>query len=471
MYNSISPTYGQLSQTSFKFGKLIQKETTVTFDGTYDFGDDATPWVFSFGAEYRREAYTQTAGDPQSYGAGPFAVPHPLYTQTGPSTYVLVGTSTNCSAVGAVCTRAFGPGASGYGGTSPTYAGTNSDQAYGVYLGLEGDLSERLSVGVAGRFEHYNSSGDAVVGKANALYKVSDQFSLRATVGTGYHAPSPGQNNTQILTTNFIAGNAVQTGTFPVTSTVAQYFGAVPLKPEKSLNFGAGFVWQPSNALTLTVDAYSIKVTDRIFISQNYTVTAADVIAQPALAGVGAGGVVQYFTNALDTRTQGVDVVGTYRTNLGEGKLNFTLAYNYNKNKVTDFTVGTISAAQVVDAENLAPKHRLNMSVNWSAGPLSIGITEHFYGSWRAESDYPGQLFGSKWTTDLDISYTFEDHFTLSLGASNLFNVYPDRIANSGANPVFTLTNSTADGQIYPRNGGPFGFNGGFWYVRGKVKF
>lgn len=468
MYNSISPTYGPLSQTSFKFGKLIQKETTVTFDGTYDLDmGTASPMVFSFGAEYRREAYTQTEGDPQSYGAGPYAVAHPLYTPAG----VLVGTSTNCSAVGAVCTRSFGPGASGYGGTSGKYAGTSSDQSYGFYAGLEGDLSDRLSVGVAGRFEHYQSSGSAVVGKANALFKVSDAFSLRGTVGTGYHAPSPGQNNTQILTTNFIAGNAVQTGTFPVTSTVAQYFGAVPLKAEKSTNFGLGFVFKPNSQLTLTVDAYSIKVTDRIFISKNYTVTLADIALEPELASVGDQGVVQYFTNALDTQTKGIDVVGTYRTDFGGGKLNLTLAYNYNHNEVTKFDPLAIGASQIVDAENLAPKHRLNLMANYTTGGLSINLAQHYFSSWRAESDYPGQLFGSKWTTDLDISYTFADHFTLSVGSTNLFNTYPDKIASTGANPIFSITNSTADGQVYPRNGGPFGMNGGFWYARLRIKY
>lgn len=468
MYNSISPSFGPLSTTSFRFGKLIQKETTVNFDGTYDLeAGMASPLVFSFGAEYRREAYTATEGDLQSYGAGPWADPHPLYTAAG----VLIGTSTNCAAVGAVCTVAESPAASGYGGTSPKYAGTNTDDSYGAYVGLEGDLTDRLSMGVAGRYEHYRSSGDAVVGKVNALFKVTPELSLRGTVGTGYHAPSPGQNNTQVLTTNFRAGVSIQTGTFPVTSAVAQFYGAVPLKPEKSTNFGLGFVFQPSNALTLTVDAYSIKVTNRIFISRTFTVSAADVIALPELASVGVGGDVNYFTNALDTTTRGVDVVGTYRTELGEGKLNLTLAYNYNKNKVDRFAPGTISAGQIVDAENLAPKHRLNLSGNWTVGPLSIGVTEHFYSSWRAEQDYPGQLFGSKWTTDFDVSYTFADHYTFSFGASNLFNTYPDKIAASGANPIFTVTNSLADGQVYPRNGGPFGFNGGFWYGRVRIKF
>lgn len=476
MYDSISPSYGPLSNTSFKFGKLIQKELMVNFDGTYDLDAGLTsPLVLSFGSEYRRENYTSTQGDPQSYGTGPWAT-QAVFEQTGPTTYVpLLRSDPRCIAdvadPGTNCVYSESPAASGYGGTSPKYAGSNSDHSYGAYVGLEGDLSDRLSMGVAGRYEHYKSSGDAVVGKLNALFKVSPQLSLRGTVGTGYHAPSPGQNNTQVLTTNFKAGQSIQTGTFPVTSAVAKFYGAVPLKPEKSTNFGLGFVWQPADAVTITVDGYSIKVTDRIFISQTYTVTAANIVSLPELASVGVGGDVNYFTNALDTTTRGVDVVGTYRTNLGEGKLNLTLAYNYNRNNVDRFVPGTISAGQIVDAENLAPRHRLNLSANWTVGSLSFNLAERFYSSWRAEQDYPGQVFGAKWTTDFDVAYTINDHFTLSGGASNLFNAHPDRIAASSSNPIFTLTDSTGDGQVYPRNGGPFGFNGGFVYVRAQIKY
>lgn len=472
MYNSFSFSYGPQSQTSFKFGKLIQKELNANLDMTYEIEAGlASPLTLSGGLEYRQEKFTQTEGDVQSYGAGPFAVARPLYTQTAPGVYALVGTSTDCTAAGAVCTAARSPGASGYGGTSTTYAGTNSEDSYGAYIGLEGDLTDQLTFGVAGRYEHYESFGDAWVGKINALYKVSDAFSIRGTVGTGYHAPSPGQNNTQILTTNFVAGNAIQTGTYPVTSAVAQFYGGKPLNPEESVNYGLGFVVKPSNAMTLTVDFYRIKVTDRIFISRTFTVSAADIIALPELAGVGEGGDVQYFTNSLDTVTKGVDIVGTYRTNVGDGKLNLTLAYNYNKNKVTDWDPLAISNAQIDVAENLAPKHRLNLQAAYTMGNFGLNLAGRYYSSWRAETDYPGQTFGAKVTADAEVSYTFMDHFTLAVGANNLFDTYPDRIKASPDNPIFTLTNSTADGQVYPRMGGPFGFNGGFWYGRIKIKY
>ena len=474
MYNSISPSYGKASATSFEFGKLIQKEFDANLDLTYavDAGL-ASPITVSGGAEFRRESYTATQGDLQSYGAGPYAAPHPLYTQTTPTSgiYTLVGTSTNCSAVGAVCTATESPAASGYGGTSPKYAGTHSQKSYGVYMGLEADMTSNFSMGLAARYEHYDSFGDALVTKLNGIWHVSDTFSLRGTVGTGFHAPSPGQSNAQVLTTNFQAGVSVQTGTFPVTSAVAQYFGAKPLKPERSTNYGVGFVFKPASDLSLTVDLYSIKVRDRIFISKVFDVFGPDITALPELASVGIGGQVQYFTNSLDTTTKGIDVVGTYRTAFAGGKMNLTMAYNYNQNKVTKFDPLAISANQIQDAENLAPHHRLNLQAAWTVGSFGLNLAGHYYGSWANQTDYPGDSFGAKATLDAEVSYSFMDHFTLSVGANNLLNTYPDKISATGANHIYTVTNSLGDGSIYPRNGGPFGFNGGFWYARIKVKY
>lgn len=464
MYNSINFSYGPQSQTSFKFGKLIQKEFNANLDMTYEVDAGlASPLTVSGGLEFRRESYTSTEGDVQSYGAGPYAVSRPIYVETAPGSGVYNFTGNN--------TAARSPAASGYGGTSPVYAGTNSETSYGAYVGLEGDLTDTLSMGVATRLEHYNSFGEAVVSKVNAIWHATPQIALRGTVGTGFHAPSPGQNNTQVLTTNFRAGNAIQTGTFPVTSTIARYYGAVPLKPERSTNYGVGVVFEPAPNVNLTVDLYSIQVRDRIFISQTYTVIGSDITALPELASVGVGGDVNFFTNALDTSTRGIDVVGTYRTDLAAGKLNLTLAYNYNENSVKRSVGGTISADQIDVIKNLAPHHRLNLSAGWTSGNFGLNLAGHYYSSWRAQTDYPGQTFGAKVTADAEVSYTFMDHFTLALGANNLFNTYPDRIKASPSNPIYALTNSTADGQVYPRMGGPFGFNGGFWYARLKVKY
>jgi iron complex outermembrane receptor protein len=461
MYNSLSASYGPQSQTNFNFGKLVQEEADANLDLSYPLEVGlASPVTISGGAEYRKETYQQTAGDVQSYGAGPYAVQQ-LYTQIAPGVYT--HTSSDVASQS--------PGASGYGGTSPEAAGKWSQTSYAVYADIETDLTKALSVGVAGRYERYNTFGSAWVGKFNAIYKIVEGFSIRGTVGSGFHAPSPGQSNDEILTTNFVAGNQVQTGTYPVSTAIAQYYGASVLKPEESTNYGLGFVATPVSAMTLTVDAYSITVRNRIGISQNFTVTPADVIKQPALAAVGAGGNINYFTNGYNTRTRGVDVVATYHTTLREALLNFTLAYNYNKSTVTKFDPAVISTPQIIDVAHLAPNHRAIFTTNWSLGNLSINARENFYSWWQDEVDYPGQHFGSKFTTDLDVSYTFADHFTLTVGASNFFDAHPDKIAQSSSNAIYPITGSTADGQIYPRSGGPFGINGGLWYVRLRAKY
>jgi iron complex outermembrane recepter protein len=459
MTGSISPSYGPQSQTSFNFGKLIQSELNLNGDFTYpvEVGFES-PITLSGGAEFRREQYEKTVGDLQSYGAGPYAT-QVLYNLVSPGVYAPAGITVNQS-----------PAASGYGGTSPTFADSSAQTSYGFYAGAETDVSKALTVGLAARWEKYSSFGSALVGKFNFLFRASDAISLRGTVGTGFHAPSPGQNNTQIVTTNFLGGNQVQTGTYPTTSSIAQFYGATPLKPERSTNFGAGIVLKPFDRFTLTIDGYSIKVKNRIGISQNFTVSAANLAALPALSVVGVGGVVNYFTNGFNTTTDGFDVVGNYRTDLGSNPLSLTLAYNYNMSRVTQFNPLVISADQRDLIRNIAPKHRANFSANYQIGDFSINARESFYSSWSNVLEYPGQKFGSKFVTDLDVSYTFAEYYTVTLGANNLFNVYPDKIKASAANPIFALTGGLNDGQVYPRSGGPFGINGGFYYARLRVK-
>jgi iron complex outermembrane receptor protein len=461
MNQSENASYGPQSQTSFQFGTLSQKEKNANLDMTYPVNLGlASPVTLAWGAEYRKETYGSTEGDLQSYSGGPYAVPHPLFVQVSPGVFAPAGS-----------TAAKSPGASGYGGTSPTYAGSWSDWSWGAYGDVEADVTDKLSMGVAGRYEHYHSFGGSFVYKVNGIYRVIPELSVRATLGTGFHAPSPGQTNDAILTTNFVAGNQVQTGTYPVDSPISQYFGSVGLKPEKSRNYGVGVVLKPTPTLTATIDGYIIKVRNRIGISQTFHVTAADIIAQPELAAVGEGGDVNFFTNAFDTSTKGIDFVGTWRHPIFDGNLTMTLAYNYNKSKVTKFDPAVISASQRIDIAHLAPNHRATLSANFLRGPWLFNARENYYGWWRDENDYPGQKFGAKWTTDADLSYTFMQHFTLTLGANNIFNTHPDKIANSASNPIYVLTGSTADGQVYPRLGGPFGINGGYYYVRIRVKY
>ena len=495
MTNSLSASFGPQSQTSFQFGKLIQSEVTLNADFTYplEVGFDS-PLTLSAGAEYRRERYEKTVGDLQSYAAGPFAS-QALYDQVSPGVYsrTIVRDATGAPVLlnGNVqfVTATQSPAASGYGGVSPNFAGVSTQSSYGFYIGAEADITKAFTVGIAGRYENYNTFGGVVVGKANAIYRISDAVSLRATVGTGFHAPSPGQNNTQVVTTNFLGGNQVQTGTYPTTSAIAQFYGAGSLAPERSTNFGAGIVLKPVSALSLTIDGYIINIKNRIGISQNYTVTATNIAALPSLATVGLGGVVNYFTNGFDVTSKGVEAVANYRTDLMGGPLNLTLAYSYNNLKSKNIkltTTGTplVSLQQQYNIANLAPQHRITASAGWQIGGFSTNLRANYYGSWSNALEYNlvapvagattaplSQIFGAKTLFDLDVSYTIAEHYTLTIGANNLFNVFPDKIAASPINPIYAASGALNDGQIYPRSGGPFGINGGFYYARLRVKY
>ena len=471
MTDSLSASYGPQSQTSFQFGKLIQSEITLNADFTYplEVGFDS-PITLSGGAEYRRERYEKTTGDLQSYGAGPFAsqVLYNLITPAAgaaPAVYAAAGTTATQS-----------PAASGYGGTSPNFAGVSTQSSYALYVGAEADVTKALTIGLAGRYEHYNTFGGVVVGKANALYRITDAVSLRATVGTGFHAPSPGQNNTQVVTTNFLGGNQVQTGTYPTSSAIAQFYGAGLLNPERSTNYGAGIVLKPTSALSLTVDGYIIQIKNRIGISQNFTVTAANIAALPSLASVGLGGVVNYFTNGFDVSSKGIEAVANYRTDLMGGPLNLTFAYSYNNLKAKNIKLSTagnplVSAAQQFNIANLAPQNRVSASANWQIANFTFNTRANYFGDWANQLEYAGQRFGAKTLFDADISYTFAEHFTLTVGANNLFNTFPDKIKASPTNPIYALTGGLNDGQVYPRSGGPFGMNGGFYYARLRIKY
>jgi iron complex outermembrane recepter protein len=245
---------------------------------------------------------------------------------------------------------------------------------------------------------------------------------------------------------------------------------------ERSTNFGAGIVLKPASGLSVTIDGYIVKVRDRIGISQNFTVTAANITALPSLATVGLGGVVNYFTNGFDVTSKGVEAVANYRTDVAGNPLALTLAYSYNKlnpKNIKRTTTGgqLISPEQQFNIRNIAPKHRLVASANYQVGDFSLNLRGNAFSSFANQLEYPGQTFGGKFTGDIDVSYTFADHYTFTIGANNVFNTYPDKIDATRTNPIFTSTNALNDGQIYPRSGGPFGINGGFYYARVRVKY
>jgi iron complex outermembrane recepter protein len=469
---SLNPSLGPVSPTSFYDGKFIQKENTFNVDLSYPWTVPglASPISIAGGLEWHDENYQQLLGDPASYAAGPYTT-QPLYACTGfACTQALDSTGKQIVAIQSTASN-------GYGGISTSIDA--SQVSYAGYIDLEADVLPNLTLGLAGRQEHYASFGSTTLGKFQARFKATDWVALRGTISTGFHAPTPGQSNVETLSTTFIPGTTtqVQIGTYPVTSSVAKYYGARALRPEESTNLSGGIVLTPMEALLVTLDWYSIEVRHRIGISQQFTVTQAAINNLHDLAYVGPGGTVQYFTNGFSTKTKGVDLVATYLFrfgdlfNLGESHLATTLAYNYNKSDVTNYDPTVINQARITDIQHYAPNHRANLNVDYRLGKFSALVHENFYGSYRDQNDYPGQLFSKKWTTDLDLGYEVWKNITVAIGGRNIFNVYPDKIANSPTNKVYAATGALVDGEVYPRTGGPFGFNGRFLYLRLDAKF
>jgi iron complex outermembrane receptor protein len=461
---SINPSLGPLSPKDFYIGKFVQHESTFNVDLSYPWhlAGFASPVSVAGGLEYRDENYQQLLGEPGSYTAGPYGAPQPLYNCTTlPCTPALNNTGAQI-VDGGVPT-----GSNGYGGIG---TGIDASQiSYAAYLDLEADVVSWLTLGLAGRYEDYSSFGNTTLGKVQARAKATDWLAFRATASTGFHAPTPGQSNVETVSTTFLPGQTtnVQIGTYPVGSAIAQYYGATALRPEESTNLALGAVMTFPDQSLLTVDAYRINVRHRISLSTQFNVTAADIAKLPALAFVGPGGVVQYFTNAFDTRTEGVDVVATHVFQIASGRLSTAVAYNYNTASVPRYDPQIIDQARIVNVKHYAPNNRVNLNADYRIGRFEASLHENYYGSFRDEYDYPGQLFSAKFTTDLDLAYEVWNNVSFGLGGRNIFNAFPDKIATA----IVPSTGGQPDGELYPRTGGPFGYNGAFWYARLMAKF
>ncbi|MEJ7927902.1 TonB-dependent receptor [Sphingobium sp. AN641] len=486
MDGTMNPSLGVNSPNEFYLGKLEQRETLFNADFSYPWEVGlASPITIAFGGQYFRESYELGLGDAASYAIGPYTgnlVFHqdgsPVFTgnlnngfnpalPVGPGNYQYTQLGT-----------AQPVGANGFPGYGPAIAGESSRNSKGAYIDVEGDITEQFSLGFAGRYEHLSDFGNSTTGKVSARYAVvPDMIALRGTLATGFRAPTPGQTNTSSIATVFNPGNpnAIEFMTLPVSSPVAQYLGAVPLTPEESVSFSVGTVFTPAPGVSLTIDYYNIKVKDRIGTTGARVIEDADrpTLQSLGLANYATVNEVQFLTNAFDTRTQGIDIVGNYRFVSGSlGSFNTTLALNWNKTKVLkvglDPLTGDpiISDTRVQQLENTLPRTRVIFTENWSNGPFSLLGRVNWYGKYKIIEDGGFlETFGSEFIVDLEASYEINDNFTVTGGVQNLFSNYPDKITQGG---VFASTGGRFTGDIYP-DASPFGFNGGFWY--GKVAF
>jgi iron complex outermembrane receptor protein len=313
-------------------------------------------------------------------------------------------------------------------------------------------------------------------------------FALRGAASTGFRAPSLMQEFFSSTATNFVGGVPFDIKTFPASSAEAEALGSSPLKAEKSRNYGIGFAAEPLPGLSLTTDYYYVAIDDRIVLSNNFTGPAATA----ALNNIGITGIQggRYFTNAIDTKTHGFDAIANYGLSMGtSGVLRLSAAYNHNRTRVTrvDTLPTNLSGlkSSLFDRveqgriEEGNPENNLILTGNYDLRGFGVMVrTQRFgqvtsYGTTPTNAYGPlDQIFSPKWITDVSGSYTFQ-RFTLTLGADNVFDVYPDRNNNNGSylNPPGENGGNSNYG-IFPYNGiSPFGFNGRFVWTRLAVNF
>jgi iron complex outermembrane receptor protein len=435
--NTVNYALGAASPTSFYAGKLIQTQEVANLDVAREIPVTwlAGPLTVALGAEARYESYEIGAGAPNSY---------------------------------------FGSGSQGFSGFRPENAGKNSRNNQSVYANFEADITKQLSGSFAVRHEHYSDFGDTSSAKASARYAFTPAFALRGTASNGFRAPSLAQQFYTITTTNFMIVNgentAVETGTFPVGSRAALALGSQPLKAEKARNLSIGAQWQPTRNWTTTVDLYRIDIDDRVVFSSNVQLNGTSLRNTLAAQGIFVGA-ARYFTNAVDTRTKGVDVVSTYRLNLHQGaRADFTVAYNHNDNEVRHVapTPALLAAQGLVLADRQtvnrltvgSPKDKLSLATDYTRGVWSGHATVTRYGKFTVLQNDPAldQTYDPQWVLDLSTSVKLASNLRLTAGADNVTNRYPAQVTSAG--------NLNLNGINRYSGFAPNGFNGRFWYVK-----
>jgi iron complex outermembrane receptor protein len=335
-------------------------------------------------------------------------------------------------------------------------------------------------VGVAGRIENYNDFGSTTDGKITARFEPIPGFAVRGAISTGFKAPSLGQSFFSATSTNFINGIPFENRTFPVTSPVAQALGAGELTAEKSENYSFGVALDPVKNLAITADYYQILIDDRIVLSGNFTGTPIRTFLESqGFTGVAGG---RFFTNAIDTRTLGVDIVANYGLALGTtSTLRLTGGFNHNVNRVlrvaptptalSGFQETLFDRVERARIEVGQPSDNLYLGGVFSYQNLGITLRAQRFGEVTSFGTPPDgsldQTFSAKWITDVNASYTFGGRLTVSGGVDNVFDVYPDP-NNQGSATVAGNNNF----GIFPYNQiSPFGFNGAFYYARLTLGF
>ena len=466
--NPAGPRYNQ-SPTSADTGTLEFQQTTVNFDvrGSIDIGA-SEPLSLATGLEYRREDYSIEAGDPVSY----------TYGRTNNPAIQIFNQNGGFAA----------PGIQGFPGFSPNEEVDDGRSNYALYVDAETRFGGKFLLGGALRYEDYSDFGNTVTGKLSMRWDVTDTFALRGTVASGFRAPGVQQLFYSQRSTNIdpTTGLLADTLTARQNSAVTRAFGIQPLKEEESFSRTVGFSWRPSDNFTLTVDAFWIDIDDRIIFSSNIAPEAIGTNGLPCtpsnsncpiraiLAPFGVAQ-AQFFTNAIDTETHGIDIVAEYSTEAIGGTLDLTALLHWNKTEVTSrrSQSSLLSPTQLFDdsqvtliEEGQPGAHHVLQAV-WSRGFFDGTLRANYYGSVAGEGFTPGykQTWDGATLFDFALGFQVGEKVRLTLGSNNFLDTYPDKWDENQAFPFPQL------GFTYGWETLPFGINGAYYYAKIDWKF
>jgi len=447
--NTVNPSLGPQTPTSFSPGGVSQVERTLNLDFNkliQTIFDD--PVSIAVGLEWRKETYFQKSGDEASYIAGPFALEPPLGLNQG-----------------------FSIGSNGFPGYQPQSAGHWSRSNWAVYADLEFYVTEAWQFGVATRVEHFSDFGSTFDGKLSTRYKLSDIFALRGSVNTGFKAPTVGQSNVINVTTAYGVNGLEDQATLPPTDLISLQLGATPLTPEESVNFSLGLVMQASENFFATLDYFNIRLSDRISTTSAIPLTDDDISALIAQGRPDAAkyNAAKYFTNDFDTKTQGVDLVVNYNFALADWSNSLLLAFNWTDTQVERVTlypaqVGdeirllpNLTQARIRMLEDNLPAHRGSITLEQSKGNWAFTWRLNYYGEFyedHLDASAGMDIYGNALTTfDAQVAWKVLPQTQVTLGAQNLFDSLPNENPFQGE-----------VGALYPPTS-PSGINGAFYYA------
>ena len=435
IFDTVNASLGYDTPTSFEPGSYRQHDVNVNVDVSYPVSDMVN---VAGGTEWRDEQFTIGAGGQPSWEIGPYAA------------------------------QGFSSGSNGFNGyRADTTAGSWNRSNVAVYGDVEfNDPGGQWTVGTAVRFENFEDFGTTTNGKLAARVGLTDAFSLRGAVSSGFRAPTPGQQHAFNVTTAFIGGQLTNNGVVPATSAVAVARGGGQLQPEKSLNVSAGVVFE-QGPFTFTADYFRINIDDRVALSQEIALSEPEILTllDEGIPEARNFPVFRFFLNDFSTTTQGLDLISS----LAVGRTTVSAVFNYTDTAVKNIESAVIDEFRINTLERGLPNTRWNVSTIHRADRWNLmGRLNYFGRFWDSEDGrnavdvaggpaepwlYPA--YSGKALLDLELGIPFGDAVTLVVGGQNVLGTYPD------VNMFGTDTVGNQYGQF-----SPFGFNGAYYYTR-----